>query len=129
PFVSIAARRLHVCDPLRRFKTTWRKHYDDDLKQAMVSGDFDILYFNHDGDLLEGARTSVFIHYRGAWLTPALALDILPGVMRAQVLANPAQYLQADHVSEERITLRMVQAADAIVVTNALRGCMPVRLR
>lgn len=129
PCVSIAARRLQVCDPLRRFKTTWRKHYDDDLKQATVSGDFDVLYFNHDGELLEGARTSVFIHYSGAWLTPALALDILPGVMRAQVLANPTHYLQTDHVTEGRITLAMLQAADAIVLTNALRGCIPVRLK
>ncbi len=129
PSVSIASRQLPVYDPLRRFKTTWRKHYDDDLKQATVSGDFDLLYFNHDGDLLEGARTSVFIHYCGAWLTPALTLDILPGVMRAQVLANPAQYLQTDHVTEGRITHTMLQTADAIVLTNALRGCMPVLLR
>ncbi|AHG65075.1 chorismate-binding protein [Advenella mimigardefordensis] len=129
PSVSLAPRLLPVCDPLRRFKTTWRKHYDNDLQQAAVSGDFDVLYFNHDGQLLEGARTSVFIHYLGAWLTPALSLDILPGVMRAQVLANPAQYLQTDHVTEGPITLPMLQAADAIVVTNALRGCIPVRLK
>jgi len=129
PSVTIAPRQLPRYDPLRRFKTTWRKHYDDDLKRASVSGDFDVLYFNHDGDLLEGARTSVFIHYRGAWLTPPLTLDILPGVMRAQVLDTPAQYLQADHVTEGRISLAMLQAADAIVLTNALRGCIPVSLK
>lgn len=129
PSVSIAPRQLPRYDPVRRFKTTWRQHYDNDLKQALVSGDFDVLYFNHDGDLLEGARTSVFIHYRGAWLTPPLTLDILPGVMRAQVLTSPAQYLQADHVTEGRISLAMLQAADAIVLTNALRGCIPVSLK
>jgi para-aminobenzoate synthetase/4-amino-4-deoxychorismate lyase len=129
PSVSIAPRPLPRYDPLRRFKTTWRQHYDDDLKQATISGDFDVLYFNPDGDLLEGARTSVFIHYRGAWLTPALTLDILPGVMRAQVLASPAQYLQTEHITEQRISLAMLQAADAIVLTNALRGCIPVRLK
>lgn len=129
PSVSIAPRQLPRYDPVRRFKTTWRQHYDNDLKQALVSGDFDVLYFNHDGDLLEGARTSVFIHYRGAWLTPPLTLDILPGVMRAQVLTSPAQYLQTDHVTEGRISLAMLQAADAIVLTNALRGCIPVSLK
>lgn len=127
--VSIAASTLPINDPLRRFKTTWRKHYDDDLKQATMSGDFDILYFNHDGYLLEGARSSVFIHHNGAWLTPALSLDILPGVMRAQVLNNPQQYLQADRVLETSITQAMLRQADGIVLTNALRGCIPASLK
>lgn len=124
----IAPRILPNHDPLRRFKTTWRQHYDDDLKHAVKSGDFDVLYFNHDGYLLEGARSSVFIHYQRAWITPASSLDILPGVMRAQVLKHPEQYLGTDHVSQAQITESMLQQADAIVLTNALRGCIPVRL-
>lgn len=124
----IAPRILPNHDLLRRFKTTWRQHYDDDLKHAVKSGDFDVLYFNHDGYLLEGARSSVFIHYQGAWITPALSLDVLPGVMRAQVLKHPEPYLGTDHVSQERITESMLHQADAIVLTNALRGCIPVRL-
>ena len=128
PTTRIAPRILPNHDPLRRFKTTWRQHYDNDLKHAVKSGDFDVLYFNHDGYLLEGARSSVFIHYHGAWITPALSLDILPGVMRAQVLEHPQQYLGTDHVSQEPITVTMLHQADAIVLTNALRGCMPVTL-
>ncbi len=124
----IASRILPNHDPLRRFKTTWRQHYDDDLKHAVKSGDFDVLYFNHDGYLLEGARSSVFIHHDGAWITPELSLDILPGVMRAQVLMHPEQYLGTDHVSQTQITESMLHQADAIVLTNALRGCIPVRL-
>ena len=129
PAVSIAQRLLPVDDPLRRFKTTWRSDYDADLKQATQSGYFDVLYFNHDGHLLEGARTSVFVCYRGAWLTPALTLDILPGVMRAHVLSDPARYLHTDHVAQAHITQAMLENADAIVLTNALRGCIPVRLK
>lgn len=124
----IAPRILPNHDPLRRFKTTWRQHYDDDLKHVVKSGDFDVLYFNHDGYLLEGARSSVFIHYHGAWITPPLSLDILPGVMRAQVLQHPEQYLGTDHVSQVQITESMLHQADAIVLTNALRGCIPVQL-
>src|SRR5690606_29024689 len=112
-----------------RFKTTWRAHYDEELKQAIQSGYFDVLYFNHDGHLLEGARTSVFVHYRGQWLTPKLTLDILPGVMRAQVLSSPERYLHASHVAVAHITQVMLENADAIVLTNALRGCVPVRLK
>ncbi|PJX21144.1 hypothetical protein CAP48_16605 [Advenella sp. S44] len=129
PVVNIAQRRLPVSDPLRRFKTTWRAHYDEELKQAIQSGYFDVLYFNHDGHLLEGARTSVFVHYRGQWLTPKLTLDILPGVMRAQVLSSPERYLHASHVAVAHITQVMLENADAIVLTNALRGCVPVRLK
>ncbi len=129
PTVSVAKRILPLHDPLRRFKTTWRRYFDNDLQEAMTAGDFDVLYFNHDGYLLEGARTSVFIHYDGAWLTPALTLDILPGVMRNEVLTNPRKYLQTDRVSETMITRAVLAQADAIVLTNALRGCVPVMLK
>ena len=126
--VRIAERVLPVHDPLRRFKTTWRAHFDNDLHLAMKAGLFDVLYFNRDDYLLEGARSSVFIRHNGAWLTPALTLDILPGVMRAEVIANPRKYLQADRVNEGFITRAMLREADAIVVTNALRGCTSVVL-
>ncbi len=127
--VRIAERILPVHDPLRRFKTTWRAHFDNDLHLAMKAGLFDVLYFNRDGYLLEGARSSVFLRHNGAWLTPALSLDILPGVMRAEVIANPGKYLPADRVNEGFITLAMLLEADAIVVSNALRGCTSVVLQ
>lgn len=109
-------------DYLRRFKTTRRVLFDQAWQSAETQGTFDSLFFNSDGLLLEGGRSNVFIKYQGQWLTPSLDLDILNGVMRQAVLQQPQTYLGADAVIETHITRDMLEHAEEISLSNALRG-------
>lgn len=109
-------------DYLRRFKTTRRALFDQAWQTAETQGAFDGLFFNSDGLLLEGGRSNVFVKYQGQWLTPSLDLDILNGVMRQAVLQQPQTYLGADEIIETHITRDMLEHAEEIRLSNALRG-------
>ena len=117
-----APQSLPCRDYLRRFKTTRRALYDQAWQTAETQGAFDSLFFNSDGLLLEGGRSNVFIKYQGQWLTPSLDLDILNGVMRQAVLQQPQTYLGTDAVIETHITRDMLEHAEEIRLSNALRG-------
>ena len=115
-------------DYLRRFKTTHRALFDQAWKTAETQGAFDSLFFNSDGLLLEGGRSNVFVKYQGQWLTPSLDLDILNGVMRQAVLQQPQTYLGTDAVIETHITRDMLEHAEEICLSNALRGVFEAEL-
>ena len=115
-------------DYLRRFKTTRRALYDQAWQTAETQGAFDSLFFNSDDLLLEGGRSNVFIKYQGQWLTPSLDLDILNGVMRQAVLQQPETYLGTDEIIETHITRDMLEHAEEIRLSNALRGVFRAEL-
>lgn len=114
-------------DPLRRHKTTHRAHLDRIWRAATARGAFDALLYNERGELLEGARSSVFLRIDGAWHTPPLALDILPGIARARILADPA-LIGATRIAETRLSRADVARADTLLLTNSLRGILTARL-
>ena len=128
-YVILSEHTLSQRDYLRRFKTTRREIFDQAWKTAEGQGAFDSLFFNSDGLLLEGGRSNVFIKYQGQWLTPSLDLDILNGVMRQAVLKQPQLYLGADTIRETHITRTMLENAEEIRLSNALRGVFAVSLR
>ena len=134
PLAAIA-RDVFVCehgealpdrDPLRRHKSTHRAHLDRIWQAAVAAGAFDALLYNERGELLEGARSSVFLRIDGAWHTPPLALDILPGIARARILVEPA-LIGATHITESRLTRADVARADTLLLTNSLRGVLTAR--
>jgi len=69
----------------------------------------------------------VFVKVRGEWLTPPLAADILPGVMRAAVLGDGARYLGGT-VREAVVTRAMLLGAEALALANSLRGVLSAQL-
>jgi para-aminobenzoate synthetase/4-amino-4-deoxychorismate lyase len=115
----VSPQRLPNAAPLAGFKTTLRAHYDAGVTAAEAQGAFDSLFFTQDGRLVEGGRSSVFLRLDGRWWTPPVADGALPGVMRAQLLADP---LVA--AGERRLTLADLHRAEAIWVCNALRGVL-----
>jgi para-aminobenzoate synthetase/4-amino-4-deoxychorismate lyase len=119
----VAPQRLPDHNPLAAHKTTLRNVYDAGVQAAERAGAFDSLFFTADGRLVEGGRSSVFLRLDGRWWTPPLSDGALPGVMRAQLLAD------ASFGAAER-TLRAadLQRAESIVVCNALRGRVPAHL-
>ena len=100
-----------------RHKTSIRARYDAAWREAEQQGGFDTLFFNQRGELTEGGRSNVFVRIDGRWVTPALSCGVLPGIMRAVLLASPEW-----QASEAIITREMLTSADALMVCNALRG-------
>ena len=84
----------------------------------------DPLLTEPDGTLLETGRANVFLVLDGVVLTPAADGRILPGVMRARVVA--ALRASGREVRERDITLAEAARATEVFVTNALRGARPV---
>lgn len=119
----IADERLPDHNPLSAHKTTLRRHYDAGVQAAERAGAFDSLFFTRGGRLVEGGRSSVFVQIDGRWWTPPVSDGALPGVMRAQLMADP-QWAAA----ERSLTLDDLHHAQAIVVCNALRGVLPAHL-
>jgi para-aminobenzoate synthetase/4-amino-4-deoxychorismate lyase len=120
PVKVLLARQPTVANALfLRHKTTVRERYDAAWRAAEAEGAFDMLFCNTLGELTEGARSNVFVKLEGRWYTPPLAAGLLPGVMRAVLLGDPAW-----NASERRLTLDDLRAAEEVVVCNALRGVL-----
>ena len=117
-------RQTQADELFLRHKTSVRTRYDAAWRAAEAEGAFDTLFFNERGELTEGGRSNVFVQVDGRWCTPPLSCGLLPGIMRALVLADPAY----DAV-ERVITRAMLARATALMVCNALRGPMPATLR
>lgn len=60
--------------------------------------------------------------HKNTRLTPSLDLDILNGIMRQAVLQQLQTYLGADTIIETHITHDMLERAEKIRLSNALRG-------
>ncbi|MFZ2988148.1 chorismate-binding protein [Ideonella sp.] len=119
----IADAALPEPRPLAGFKTTLRQHYDAAVRAAEAQGAFDSLLFSADGRLLEGGRSNVFVRLAGRWITPPLSDGVLPGVMRAAVLADPRW-----QASERTIWRQELASAEDWLVCNALRGALRASL-
>jgi para-aminobenzoate synthetase/4-amino-4-deoxychorismate lyase len=104
-------------DLFLRHKTSIRSRYDAAWRAAESVGAFDTLFFNERGELAEGGRSSVFVRIGERWYTPPLSAGVLPGVMRAVLLDDPAW-----GAIECPISRAALERADEIVVCNALRG-------
>jgi len=115
--VFLAADATRADDVFLRHKTSVRARYDAAWREAEARGGFDTLFFNERGELTEGGRSNVFVKLDGRWITPPLESGLLPGIMRAVLLADTAW-----DAAECVITREMLARADDIVVCNALRG-------
>jgi len=108
-------------DALLRHKISDRTLYDQAWQEAVKLGGFDALFVNEQGFVTEGGRTSIFIKPQGSseWLTPPVSAGLLPGVMRAALLADPSM-----NAREANLTINDVSMADKIILSNALRGAV-----
>jgi len=110
---------LYSGSALLSHKSTHRRMYDDAWKTAVSKGGFDALFTNEQGFITEGGRSSIFIkaNKSNEWTTPPLSAGVLPGVMRASMLANPQW-----NIREANLTIADVLNAKEIMLSNALRG-------
>jgi branched-subunit amino acid aminotransferase/4-amino-4-deoxychorismate lyase len=108
--------------PLCVHKTTDREHYERPYRAALARGADEAVLVNARGEVVEGTRTSVWVERGGRLLTPPLGAGGLPGVARAVVLETvPA-------AAEATLTPGDLRTADALFLSNAVRGLVRVRL-
>ena len=112
----VSPTRLDSTNAFLFHKTTRRELYDREWQHyAATAGADEVLYLNERGELAEGSRTNVFVERGGRLLTPPLSSGLLPGVLRAELLAS-------GRVEEAVLTLDDLRAADAVYVGNSVRG-------
>jgi para-aminobenzoate synthetase / 4-amino-4-deoxychorismate lyase len=99
----------------RSLVDTWRDPGDPDT---------DALLVDEESHLLETGRGNVFVVRDGVVSTPPLDGRILPGVVRARVVA--ALGTLGIRCLEQAVTLAELTEADEVFVTNAIGGVRPV---
>ena len=112
--VKISEELVNSQSVYQYHKTNHRRLYNDEFKQALNEGFDEVLFFNEQGHLAEGAISNVFIKLKGSWLTPKLANGLLPGVWREQMIHE----LNAE---ETDITKAQLEGAEGILVGNSVR--------
>lgn len=100
-------------------KTTRRTVYDTHRQQHPDA--FDVLLWNQQRELTEFSYGSLVVEIDGAWLTPKLSAGLLPGVMRAELIAS-------GEITEHVLTLDDLARAQSTWFINSVRGWIPVTL-
>jgi para-aminobenzoate synthetase / 4-amino-4-deoxychorismate lyase len=83
-------------------------------------GIFECVFADPEGFLTEGSFTNIFVKGEGALKTPPLTRGLLPGVLRAELLANGSA-VEAD--------LRAEDLASGFFIGNASRGLLEAMLK
>ena len=79
-----------------------------------------------DDDLLEAGCAKLWIVEADTLTTPPLDRRLLPGTLRARLLAAPPAGLGT---GEARISLERLRDADEILLTSSVRGVHPATVR
>lgn len=113
--VIISNNRISKLNKFQYFKTTNRNIYNKDHIHFSERGFFDVLYFNENNELSEGAITNIFLKLGDSYYTPPLTAGILSGVYRKYFLQNNSS------VKERILYFEDLMSADEIILTNSLR--------
>jgi para-aminobenzoate synthetase/4-amino-4-deoxychorismate lyase len=81
---ALSPQRIFSGDPFLRHKTDWRELQDG---EAARLGCDEAVFCNERGEVCEGGRSNVFVGRGGVLLTPPVSCGLLPGVLRASLLA------------------------------------------
>lgn len=94
-------------------------------QQGYASGAQEILLFDKDGNLTEGAAVNVFVIKDGVIATPPLSNKLLPGITRL-LLLNILRKHSNMLVEERDISEQEVFAADEIWLTSSSKEIAPI---
>jgi branched-chain amino acid aminotransferase/4-amino-4-deoxychorismate lyase len=120
PVRLVTARvRRNPASPASRHKTL---SYIDSvmaLREAAALGADEAVLLNVRGRLACAAAANLIFRIRGRIITPPLSEGVLPGVTRARLRGA------LPDLEEQPLTRREAEAAEGLVLTNALRGLRP----
>ncbi len=119
--IGIAKYKTNGDDPFLYHKTTNRELYERERINAAKKELFDVLFFNEQGELTEGARTNVYIEKKGRLYTPPLECGLLNGIVRRGLVKR-------GKVREKVLKRKDLLAADAVYISSAIIGLQRARL-
>ncbi len=111
--VGLAAQTLMSGDPWLSIKSTRREIYDQ-ARASLADGYDEMVFQNERGEVCDGSITTVFFDRGQGVCTPPLSSGLLPGVLRAQMIAAGTareEVLMASELGEVKLW-----------VGNSLRG-------
>ncbi|HTO26981.1 MAG TPA: aminodeoxychorismate synthase component I, partial [Devosia sp.] len=115
---AIATEPLNSQSLWLQHKTTNRSFYDEPRQRAHVElGVDEVVFRNERDELTEGSITNLFVERDGVLLTPPLSSGLLPGTLRAELLAS-------GRAAEQVLALADLKTADAIWLGNSVRGLL-----
>ena len=97
-------------------KTSLRAAYE---AARQGSGAAEVVFVDEPGFVTEGSWSNIFVERDGQLLTPPLALGLLPGVLRAELI-------EKGRAVESH--LRLADLEGGFFLGNSLRGLVPARL-
>jgi para-aminobenzoate synthetase/4-amino-4-deoxychorismate lyase len=117
----VSPTRLDSADAFLFHKTTRRELYDQEWKHySDTTGADEVLYLNERGELAEGSRTNIFVERNGVLITPPLPAGLLPGVLRAELIAS-------GRAVEGVLRLEDLTSGDRVYLGNSVRGLIPAQ--
>jgi para-aminobenzoate synthetase / 4-amino-4-deoxychorismate lyase len=115
--VRLAARPIDPTDVFLYHKTTNRLVYG----QALLPDCDDVILWNPFGQVTESTIANLVVQLGGRRVTPPVSCGLLPGTMRAELLA-------AGQISEELVSVDELVAATRFWLVNSVRGWCDARL-
>jgi len=112
--VRLASAPIDPSDVFLFHKTTNRDVYD----RARRRDCDDVILWNPAGEVTESTIMNLVVEIEGRRVTPPIECGLLPGTMRAELLATGA-------VSEARVTIEQARAAGRFWLVNSVRGWCP----
>jgi para-aminobenzoate synthetase/4-amino-4-deoxychorismate lyase len=117
--VAVGAEPVDSRDPMLFHKTTAREVYQ---RRSASHPDFDdVLLVNERGEVTESTVANIAARFGGTWVTPPLDSGCLPGTYRAELLDTGV-------LSERRLPVAEVSAADELALINSVRGWRSARV-
>ncbi len=120
---AVSDKTIDSRDGLYRHKTTRRELFDSERAtlQKLTSCD-EVIFINERAEITEGSITTIFIEKDGVLKTPPVSSGILPGTLRAELIAD-----KNIKVEETVLALADLTSADSIFLGNSVRGLIKAR--
>lgn len=110
---GLALTPVDAVDPLLYHKTTKRGTYD--AAAGSRPDCEEVVLWNRDGYVTETTIANIAVCRDGRWVTPPVSEGLLPGTLRAELLARGV-------IEEGRIAVESVTAGTRLAAFNSLRG-------
>lgn len=117
--LALAAAPIQSQDRFLYHKTTHREVYE--AARAARPGFDDVILFNERGELCETTIANIVVEMDGVWCTPPVTSGLLPGTLRAEMLAK-------GEIVERVIPVGALPANPRWFLINSVRGQFAGRL-
>jgi len=122
--IMSASTRRNPYSITSRLKTLAYTDHIVAIREALDCGVDDAIILNTAGNVASAAAASVVVMKGDRVWTPPVEEGALPGIARAHLLAAAAR--NGLDAAERTVRLDDLEEADAVVLTNSLRGAVPV---